>query len=154
MEKGEERGGAKRIYYPVTQPPVNKLEKWGVNRITKLVMFVGSLFTFWTFNESEVGMAVAGIFAFGGFATTVYEKAKGGIKIGWAAWLRNPNTWADFSAILAWALPFLSPDAARYLQEIVSGILAGNWQQAITATFSLIAILFFTFRPKAPAADK
>jgi hypothetical protein len=133
----------------------NTLANWGVNRITQYIMFFGSLFTFFTFSESEIGTAVAAVFAVAGFVATVYEKAKSGIIADWAAWIKNPNTWSNLTAILVGILPTLSPDAVKFLQSLIEGLVAGNWQQAITAAFSLVSILIFFFRgqaAKVPAA--
>jgi hypothetical protein len=137
------RSGADRV-----TAPVNALPNWGVNRITQYIMFVCSIFTFWTFTDAQVGSAVAAVFAVAGFIATIYEKAKGGIKADWGAWIKNPNTWSNLTAILVGLLPTLSPDAVKFLQSLIEGITAGNWQQVITAAFSLLSILFFTFRPK------
>ena len=131
---------------------VNALPGWGVNRITQYIMFIGSLFTFFTFSESEVGAAVAAVFAVAGFAVTFYEKAKTGIVADWGKWLANPNTWSNLTAILVGLLPTLSPEAVNFLKLLVEGIGSGNWQQAITAAFSLVTILIYFFRNNSKAA--
>jgi hypothetical protein len=150
MANVTERNGATKV--PVQK---NALSNWGVNRITQYIMFFGSLFTFFTFSESEIGTAVAAVFAVAGFVATVYEKAKNGVTADWSAWINNPNTWSNLTAILVGLLPALSPDAVKFLQNLVEGLIAGNWQQAITAAFSLVSILIFFFRKQAekvPAA--
>lgn len=120
----------------------------GTNFFTQLILLVGSIFSFFTFTEAEVGAAVSAVFAVIGFGAAFREKAKAGFVADWIGWIRNPNTWSYLTAVLAALIPALSPDVARYLQQITEGVLAGNWQQAITAAFSLLSILFFTFRPK------
>ena len=144
MANTNEREGA-------TKAPAQKnaLSNWGVNRITQYIMFFGSLFTFFTFQESEVATAVAAVFAVAGFVATVYEKAKNGIVADWGKWIANPNTWSNLTAILVGLLPTLSPEAVKYLQSLVEGLVAGNWQQAITAAFSLVTILIYFFRGQA-----
>ena len=79
MSNVKERGGATISPNPQTQTP-----KWlpSTNYTTQIIMFLGSLFTFFTFSESQVGQAVASLYAVIGFIMLVREKAKTGIKVG------------------------------------------------------------------------
>jgi len=141
MSTEKSRGGTEKITDNVAAIP-------GTNFFTQLILLVGSIFTFFAFTEAEIGAAVSAIFSLVGFGAALRDKAKAGISADWLKWLKSPNTWSYLATILAGILPALSPDAVKYLQSLTEGVLAGNWQQAITAAFSLLSILFFTFKPK------
>lgn len=140
------RGGSQKVTAPVAAIP-------GTNFFTQLILLIGSIFTFFAFSEQEIGAVVSAVFALIGFGAALREKAKAGVTADWLKWLKSPNTWSYLAAVLTGILPMLSPDAVKYLQSLTEGVLAGNWQQAITAAFSLLSILFFTFKPKAAVKE-
>jgi hypothetical protein len=119
----------------------------GTNFFVQLIMLVGSLFSFFAFKEAEVGAVVASVFGILGFGGAIREGYKVyGAKANFMAWLSSPNTWSYLSAIVAYVLPSLSPDFAATAQKLTDALFAGNYQQVITAGFSLLSIIFFSIK--------
>lgn len=147
MSNVKERGGAVLSPNPQTE---TGSPKWlpSTNYTTQIIMFLGSLFTFFTFSESQVGQAVASLYAVIGFIMLVREKAKTGIVVGWKAWIQNPNTFAYLGALITPFLPNIAPELVKAIEAIVQAFGDGNWQQIITAVLSFLSFLFFQLRGK------
>jgi subtilisin len=145
MSNQKERGGA-----TLSQ---SDLPKWlpSTNYTTQIFLFIGSIFSFFTFTEAEVGAVVASLYSVIGFLAAIREKAKTGIKIGWKEWLLNPNTFVYLGVILTAFLPNIAPQITKELETVVRGLLNGNWQQVLTATLSLLSFIFFQLRGKVGA---
>jgi len=148
MSIEKERGGAERIENPYpTNPPMvkpgsSKSIPTYTNLITQVVMLLGSLIIGWTFSESEVGAAVSAAFGVFAFGLAVRDKLKGGVKLGWLEWLKQPNTYTRIGVILVALAPALPANFTDLLRDLVKGLTEQNWQLVFTAALPLLSILF------------
>lgn len=132
---------------------MNQTTKWwqSTNFWTALVLAFGGLFI--GFPDGPARNIVGSLFAViaGGAALREYLKTA---QVDWKAWIRSTNTWNYLAAAATAIVPNIPADLFNRLRDLADAVLGGNWQGIVTALFSIGTILYYLFRPKAPAPAK
>lgn len=113
---------------------------------TAVVLAIGGLFVGF---QPELGidlvMQAFGLFAVGK-AFREYFATKPKVDAGQA--VNNSNWWNYIATIVTAFLPQLPGEFFDSLQEVMSNLLAGNWQGVLVALFSIATILYNLFQSK------
>ena len=113
---------------------------------TAVVLAVGGLFVgFQPQLGTDLVMQAVGLLAVGK-ALREYFKTKPKVDAGKA--VNNSNWWNYIATIVTAFLPQLPGEFFEAMQEVMSNLLAGNWQGMLVALFSIATILYNLFQSK------
>jgi hypothetical protein len=117
----------------------------GTNLYLQIILLIGSIWG--GISQDTAGIIVAAgaglVAAFAAIRTWVVNAKFTPGK----SWIGDANNWSYIAAIVVALFP-LGADLVPALKGLVDALVAQNWGQAITAGFSLISIVIYTFIKK------